>query len=54
MGKTYIIAEAGVNHKGDIQLAKKLIDEAIKNACEAIDDIILKGFDHAMNFFNRK
>lgn len=28
MGKTLIIAEAGVNHNGDIQLAKKLIDVA--------------------------
>jgi N,N'-diacetyllegionaminate synthase len=28
MGKTIIIAEAGVNHNGDINLAKKLIDVA--------------------------
>ena len=28
MGKTYIIAEAGVNHNGDINLAYKLIDAA--------------------------
>lgn len=28
MNKTLIIAEAGVNHNGDIQLAKKLIDAA--------------------------
>lgn len=28
MGKTLIIAEAGVNHNGDIELAKKLIDVA--------------------------
>lgn len=28
MGKTLIIAEAGVNHNGDIELAKKLIDAA--------------------------
>lgn len=27
---TYIIAEIGLNHQGDIQLAKKLIDAAIK------------------------
>lgn len=26
--KTYIIAEAGVNHNGDIDIAHKLIDEA--------------------------
>ena len=28
MNKTLIIAEAGVNHNGDIDLAKKLIDTA--------------------------
>lgn len=28
--KTIIIAEAGVNHNGDMDLAKKLIDEAKK------------------------
>ena len=28
MSKTLIIAEAGVNHNGDINLAKKLIDAA--------------------------
>lgn len=27
----YIIAEIGINHNGDIQIAKKLIDAA--NAC---------------------
>jgi len=27
--KVIIIAEAGVNHNGDINLAKKLIDEAV-------------------------
>jgi N-acetylneuraminate synthase (EC 2.5.1.56) len=28
MSKTIIIAEAGVNHNGDIKLAKRLVDEA--------------------------
>ena len=28
MSKIIIIAEAGVNHNGDINLAKKLIDES--------------------------
>ena len=28
MNKTIIIAEAGVNHNGDIKIAKKLIDVA--------------------------
>lgn len=34
--KTYIIAEAGVNHNGNINLAKKLIREAKKCGADAI------------------
>ena len=30
MQKTLIIAEAGVNHNGDLNLAKKLIDAAVE------------------------
>ena len=33
---TFIIAEAGLNHNGDIEIAKKLIDEAKKIGCNAI------------------
>lgn len=33
---TYIIAEAGVNHNGDIQLAKKLIDIAVEAKVDAV------------------
>lgn len=36
MKKTYIIAEAGVNHNGDINLAYKLIDEARKAEVDCI------------------
>ena len=32
----YIIAEGGLNHNGDVELAKKLIDEAKKINCDAI------------------
>ena len=32
----YIIAEGGLNHNGDINIAKKLIDEAKKIGCNAI------------------
>ena len=31
MGKTFIIAEIGINHNGELNIAKKLIDAA--NAC---------------------
>ena len=34
--KTFIIAEAGVNHNGDINLAKKLIDVAVEAGVDAV------------------
>ena len=34
--KTYVIAEAGLNHNGDLQLAKKLVDSALAVGCDAI------------------
>jgi sialic acid synthase SpsE/protoporphyrinogen oxidase len=34
--KPFIIAEAGLNHNGDLNLAKQLIDEAKKTFCDAI------------------
>ena len=34
--KTFIIAEAGVNHNGSVAIAKKLIDAAIKTGADAI------------------
>lgn len=35
-GKTFIIAEAGVNHNGNIEIAKKLVDVACKAGVDAI------------------
>lgn len=34
--KTYIIAEIGVNHNGNIELAKKLINCAVKSGANAV------------------
>ena len=34
--KTFIIAEAGLNHNGSLEIAKKLIDNAKKTKCDAI------------------
>jgi len=34
--KTYVIAEAGVNHNGDIELAKQLIDVAVDAGADAV------------------
>lgn len=36
MEKLYIIAEAGVNHNGDIEIAKKLIDLAVEAGADAV------------------
>jgi sialic acid synthase SpsE len=36
MKKTFIIAEAGVNHNGDINLAYKLIDAAKEAGADAV------------------
>ena len=36
MGKVFIIAEAGVNHNGDMGLAKKLVDVAVEAGVDAI------------------
>lgn len=34
--RTFIIAEAGVNHNGSIELAKKLIDVAVESCADAV------------------
>ena len=34
--KTFIIAEIGINHNGELGLAKKLIDMAKKAGCDAV------------------
>lgn len=33
---TYIIAEIGINHNGDLQIAKQLIDAAVTAGCDAV------------------
>ena len=32
----FITAEIGINHNGDIEIAKKLIDIAVKSGCDAV------------------
>ena len=34
--KTFVIAEIGINHNGDIDIAKKLIDGAVDAGCDAV------------------
>lgn len=36
MMKPFVIAEIGINHNGDIEIAKKLIDVAKKAGCDAV------------------
>ena len=36
MSKTYIIAEIGINHNGDLEIAKRLIDIAITAGCDSV------------------
>jgi N,N'-diacetyllegionaminate synthase len=36
MNKTFIIAEAGVNHNGSLELAKKLVDVAVAAGADAV------------------
>ena len=35
-GKVYIIAEIGINHNGDLEIAKKLIDVSVDCGCDAV------------------
>ena len=32
----YIIAEIGINHNGDLDIAKKMIDGAVRSGCDAV------------------
>ena len=32
----YVIAEIGINHNGDIDIAKKLMDVAAQSGCDAV------------------
>ena len=34
--QTYVIAEIGINHGGDVDVAKRLIDSASKTGCDAV------------------
>lgn len=36
MDRVFIIAEAGVNHNGDVSVAEKLIDAAVKSGADAV------------------
>ena len=60
----FIIAEAGINHNGEVELAKKLIDTAIKAGVDAVkfqtgkaEDIVIPGVeipDYAKNNIKKK
>lgn len=53
-GRTFIIAEAGVNHNGDMSIAKKMIDVAVEAGADAVkfqtfkaEELILKNVEKA-------
>ena len=48
--KTFIIAEAGINHNGKIELAKKLIDIAKKSGADAVKFQTFKSKDIISNY----
>jgi N-acetylneuraminate synthase len=35
-GRTFVIAEVGINHQGSLQIAKDLIDAAVDAGCDAV------------------
>ena len=35
-GEVFIIAEIGINHNGDLDIAKNLIDAAVEAGCDAV------------------
>ena len=54
--QTFIIAEAGVNHNGDMNLAKEMIDIAIEVGVDAVkfqtfkaDKLILKNIESTIS-----
>ena len=51
--KTFIIAEAGINHNGKIKIAKKLIDLAKKCGADAIKFQTFKSEDVISKYANK-
>jgi len=48
----YIIAEAGINHNGDIKIAKQLVDIAKKAGCDAIKFQVFRLYELENRFKN--
>ena len=46
----FIIAEAGVNHNGSVNLAKKLIDIAVESGADAVKFQTFKAETLVVNF----
>ena len=34
--KVFVIAEIGINHNGDVDIAKRLVDLAVDSGCDAV------------------
>jgi N,N'-diacetyllegionaminate synthase len=53
MDKVFIIGEAGVNHNGSLEIAKKLIDVAVDAGCDCVKFQTFKG-DNVVSRFAEK
>lgn len=49
----FIIAEAGVNHNGDINLAKKLVDMAVESKADAVKFQTFKAYEQTSTFADK-
>ena len=49
-GHTYVIAEAGSNHNGELELAKRLIDEAADAGADAVKFQAFRAAEHYSRF----
>ena len=54
MNKTFIISEIGINHNGDLDIAKKMIDKSVDAGADAVKfrKEILKSYIHSNNLKN--
>ena len=50
LNKVFIIAEAGVNHNGSVDLAKQLIDVAVDSGADAVKFQTFKAEKHISKY----
>ncbi len=50
----YIVAEAGVNHNGSLELAKQLVDMAVECGADAIKFQTFKAYETTSGYAEKK